>query len=447
MALLVLHPDREMLRILVEFGVDAIFTCSDPPQGAGAAAREAGGSLLSPGPHGARGRARSPGRRDPGTASGARPAVRMEDVVSFRIPPFDQVGRTVEELECWCRFQEPSAIVVQTEYAVLPGSLLCRRLGRIGIPPPAAFACTNRLWTRSLLERAGIPGPRWIVAETAGQAARFGRQVGFPLVLKGLASTMARNVIRVDGMGEIEERVAELKRRIATSPDVRRCVEFAGLAGLDMGADATRQFLVEEYVEGRTLEIDGFAYGRRLEAIGVLEQDVSDDFFIDGYLFPAEGVDPGVVSTVLAALRAVGMQDGGFSVEARVRDGIVHVIEINARLGEDAGFPDLFRAVRGRYPILDWIDYLQGREPPPARAQGTAALAYVNHRGEALVRSCPAPPEDVSVLVLPGDRLLAHPHPDATPHVALALRTHPESSRKAYHAARSALANLQFDFG
>jgi hypothetical protein len=218
---------------------------------------------------------------------------------------------------------------------------------------------------------------------------------------------------------------------------VLRCRDFAHIAGLDMGCDATRQFLVEEFASGPPLETDGLVFGDRLELFGVTEQVVSKPpfFFVEGYLFPS--ARPPLERTTRSAISALGLRDAGFSIEFR-GDA---VIEVNGRLGEDDGFPDLFRAALCEYPILRW---LRGGTAPVCRAPGGHAIAYANSYRAGIVKHV-TPAEGATVVAAAGTRLFAPPHPDVAPHLAWALASHPDGARPAYEAARAVVERVGFD--
>lgn len=349
------------------------------------------------------------------------------------LPPATEVGETLRRLERIAA----DRVVVQTEYGLLPGALLARARGEPAPSPEAALRCTNKWLCRRALHEAGVPVPRFALVSTALEARRFaaGR---WPIVLKPVASTLARLVTRVDSEAELEESVRLLRAALPESIEVRRCQSFARVAGLDLGCDPTREFLVEEFAEGPTLETDGLVFGDRIWLFGVTGQIVSPPplFYIEGYLFPVER--PGLARITEQAIRAVGLRDAGFSIEFRGE----RVIEVNGRLGEDAGFPDLFRAGLGSYPILDW---LEGRAPAPAR--GGHALAYANWYEDGVVRRTPsdAGAAGARVLVRPGGRLFAPPHPDVAPHLAYALASHRSDARLAYEAARARVDRLGFE--
>jgi hypothetical protein len=261
---------------------------------------------------------------------------------------------------------------------------------------------------------------------------------------------MGRNVMKVESESELSVSVEAIRRKIPTAPDVTRCQAFANLAGLDMECDPSRQFLIEEFIDGIALETDGFVYDGRLEMFGVTEQIVSRPpyFYFEGYLFPADNLPDQAERVSAMALQAIGLLNSGFSMELRARGGTTYVIEINGRLAEDVGLPELFHAGLGYFPIIRWLECLTGDEPQFARATRHAALAYINWYKGGRIKAIPPRGNGlpaIEILVQRGTRLYRPQHLRIIPQLAYALATHPTSCRLAYCDALQALGPMKFD--
>jgi len=362
-------------------------------------------------------------------------------------------------------FLEDSAIPVdavfaQTESAMALGAIASRHLGVPGTSVEAAYACTNKHVCRGLLASAGVPQPRYGLAASAADALRVVADAGagFPVVLKGVASACQRLVTRVGDEGELASAFRSVQARLATSLDIRRLESFERVAGIEPSCDPRRELLVEELAPGAPLETDGHVRAGMPCIYGVTEQVHArrPDFFIEGYLLPADRAaeDLARIEAVSdAALRAIGLREGCFSLEIRDDGEQARVIEINGRLGCDEGFGDLFEAVVGLHPALLALQLALGLEPRPVPRPVRAALAYRCHYGEGVVARVPEAAEldelrrdgtRVGVNVRPGERTEAPGHPDIHPHLAYVLELDAHSSRGAYERARAVADGMSF---
>jgi biotin carboxylase len=378
----------------------------------------------------------------------------------LELPAPERFAETLELLRRRCDRSLPAGIFLQSEVALPVGALLARELGLPAPSVEAVHACTNKYLSRRLLAQAGVPVPAFRLVESAAEARRFAREHGFPILLKAVASSMSRLVTLVAGEGQVEEAVAGLRGKLPESADLQRLAGFVRAAGLEPGCDPLRQFLVESFAAGVPVETDGLMAAGEPCTFAVTEQIPSRDppFFFEGYLLPAESaeVDREEARRVSeAALRAVGLEDSGFAVEMRVREGRVQVVEVNGRLGLDDGFAEMFLQHTGCHPMQAAARLAMGdRSLPELQHCGCLALAYRNCYRDARVVSLPSAEELARVnadglllglAAVEGKRFHAPPHPDAYPHVAWALGRHGSSSRAAYAAARAALARLPIE--
>jgi hypothetical protein len=370
----------------------------------------------------------------PGRTVFASDDVTPEDHAAYdevvQLPPVADVEATVRVLEGI----RADRVFYQTEFGLLPGSILAQRRGLRGPTPAAAHLCVNKAACRVRLAEAGVPQPRFARCASSADVRRA--DLGYPLILKAAASTLGRLVTKVERDAELDDAVASLRARLPSSPDVARLVGFGWAAGIDLGLDPTREFLAESFAKGPPLEADGLVFGDQVDLFGVTEQVVRDGsgFFIEAYLFPADA--PGrCADSARRAIEAVGLADSGFSIEFRGDE----LIEINGRLGEDDGFPELFRAGLGVYPLEKWLM----SDTTPRAIRGHHALAYVNRYERGVVRRIGTVPDGVVVPITVGQRLHDPSDPAYRAHVAYALASHPSSSRSALGPAHARLAGLE----
>lgn len=226
------------------------------------------------------------------------------------------------------------------------------------------------------------------------------------------------------------------------------------MANLDMGCSPTRQFLIEEYVDGTPIETDGLVLDSNINTFGITEQVVSTPplFYIEGYLFPAvrtNNESDSILKTSNNAIKASKLENSGFSIEIKEKDEKHWVIEVNGRLGEDDGFPDLFRTGTGNYPILQWIEGITGKKIIDSIPSKPCALAYQNCYKEGIIKNVPGispqgADSTTNVIVKPGTQMFSPIHPGISPHLAYTLATG-ETSLTAYKKAREIVNTLSFD--
>jgi biotin carboxylase len=376
------------------------------------------------------------------------------------LPPCDRVDEGWTVLRRRLVRGGIDAVLAQSEGALLLGALAARELGVRGIPPAAALLTVSKVLCRRTLEAAGVPQPRFRLARTASDVRAFAGEVGWPVVTKGTASALGRLVTLVRTDAEIDAAVERTLASLPRATDILRLASFARIAGIDLGYDPTREFLVESFATGAPVETDGVVFGTEVHSFGVTEQVLTrpPHFFMEGYLLPADRPQDEIeeVERVSrAALAALGVVDTGFSIEMRLERGRVSVIEVNGRLGWDAGFGELFEAVLGATPAFLSLQSVLGLRPTFApRPDVRAAVAYRTCYVDALVRSIPTPEQlseaarsvvSAEAAVRIGERMFAPPHPDISPHLGWALATHPTSSRAAYGLAREAVDRLRFE--
>ncbi|MCY2960084.1 MAG: ATP-grasp domain-containing protein [Planctomycetota bacterium] len=383
------------------------------------------------------------------------------DVIA--LPPPEELAAGKRALDRALSGRAIHGVLAQSESGLCLGALVAAERGLPCIPLQAALLTTSKFGTRTALESARVPQPRFALARTAADVRRFASTHDFPVVLKASASALARLVTLVRSEAEIDEAVARIRAGLALSPDVRRLCEFGRVAGLDLGHDPLDQFLVESYARGLPVETDGVVSRDRIGTFGVTEQILTPPplFFFEGYLTPADLPERDIAAieaTSDAALRALGVRDTGFSIEMRWDAARASILEVNGRLGWDEGFGDLFAAITGMQPVLQTLQIALGQTVVVERRPDVrAAVAYSACYADRIVLSTPSAETIAEVerefdvqagtCVWPGDRTVAPPDPDATPHLAWALARDPESSRSAYDAARRALTRLPVELG
>ena len=158
--------------------------------------------------------------------------------------------------------------------------------------------------------------PRFIAAgidePPAEVAARVAAAVGWPCVLKPLLLSASRGVMRADDAQTFVERFARL-RRMLLAP-----------ALLEMDPIASRQILVEEYVDGPEVALEGLLYGDTLHPLAIFDKPdpLEGPFFEETiYVTPSRlsaETQSAIASAVAGVARAVGIGSGPVHAELRL---------------------------------------------------------------------------------------------------------------------------------
>ena len=205
----------------------------------------------------------------------------------------------------------------------LIAALAARELGLNSHPPTAVRIASNKLKTRVCLRDAGLPSPWFISIPFDGDIQTLLSRSMFPCVVKPLAMSASRGVIRVDTFSELEKAI-ERTRALLTKVDV-----------YDNPADDA--LLVEEYLSGYEVAVEGLLTNGKPEFLAVFDKPNQSDgpFFEETiYVTPSDCSKQDlrrIRRSVRSAITALGLINGPIHVECRVTPEHVYVLEVAAR--------------------------------------------------------------------------------------------------------------------
>lgn len=226
-------------------------------------------------------------------------------------------GRAAEQIVERAAQTPFAAVVGVDEEGVLVAALAAERLGLPHNPPAAVGRTRDKLALRRALAEAGVPQPRF--AELPADAAVDGA-VGFPCVVKPLSLSGSRGVIRADDAAGAE----------AAAARVRAIVR-------DAGEDAGAPLLVESYLPGAEVAVEGLLRGGQLEVLALFDKPdpLEGPYFEETlYVTPSrlpDAVQEEIAGVTAQAARALGLREGPVHAELRVDGGRASVLELAAR--------------------------------------------------------------------------------------------------------------------
>jgi biotin carboxylase len=255
---------------------------------------------------------------EPSTLQGWNPGGLL--TLDFREP--EASARHVAE---FARSHPVDAIIGVDEDTALVAAAASRALGLPGNPPEAAAAARDKALLRRLLDAAGVPNPRARVFRLDDDPAEAARAVRYPCVLKPTFLAASRGVIRAD---EPESFRAAWKRiaAILAEPDVAA-----------KGGTSARDILVEDFVRGPEVAVEGLLRDGELDVLAVFDKPdpLEGPFFEETiYVTPSrlpESALERVRSVTALGCRALGLRHGPIHAELRIGGNDPSMIELAAR--------------------------------------------------------------------------------------------------------------------
>ena len=246
---------------------------------------------------------------------------RRDGAIAIR---FHEEDRSVDAIVAAARRQPIDGVLAVGDRPTVIAARAAAALKLPWHPAEGAGIARHKQLTRQRLSGAGLPSP-WFVTTTINADPRLLEPPTFPCVVKPVALSGSRGVMRADdqqSFGVAFERLRSLLR----SPDIQ--VER------NQAHDA---ILIEEFIAGQEYAVEGLMHHGRLQVLAIFDKpDPLDGPFFEEtiYLTPsrASAGDQGrIVDAITRAAAAIGLHHGPIHAECRVNRSGVFVLEVAAR--------------------------------------------------------------------------------------------------------------------
>lgn len=348
---------------------------------------------------------------------------------------FQDPRRAAEQAGDFARGQPISAVVGVDDDTAIVAAAIAERLKLKGNPLAAALAARDKHRQRELLATAGVPIPRFMLHRLDADPAEIAKSIKYPCVLKPLRLSASRGVIRADNPASFVKAHARLQAIV--------CDPAAG-------------FLIEEFIPGSEVALEGLVVNRRLHVLALFDKpDPLDGPFFEETIYTTPSQVPAGLQTAIAqcadrAVRAVGITEGPVHAELRYNDrgGGPWLIELAARpiggrcsavlrFGDKKASLEetiLRHALGMPLPSLQRERQAAGVMMIPIPGAGT--LQEV--RGISAAKAVPLI-EDVQITAHPGERLVPFPEGSRYPGFIFARGETPAAVESALRAAHQKL--------
>jgi len=220
------------------------------------------------------------------------------------------------------------AVVPVDDQATMAAAWLAEAAGVDGSPPDAVYATTNKYETRRRMRAAGMDTPAFHLAPIDdGPEAVPDLPSGaldYPVVVKPLMLAASRGVIRANDATELSDafaRTASIARADDTPPDAR----------------ARAHVLVEEYISGWEVAVEGLVTQGRLEVLAIFDKPdpLEGPYFPETFYVTPCRLDAAtqerIIATTRDAVTAMGLTHGPVHAELRGDGTRAVLIEMAAR--------------------------------------------------------------------------------------------------------------------
>jgi len=331
----------------------------------------------------------------PSTLEAANPAGLL--TLDFRNPE-----RAADQAHDFARRSPIDAVVGVDDDTALVAATVAERLRLKGNPVHAANAARDKHRQRELLAEHGVPAPRFALHLLDEDPNEIARSVVYPCVLKPLRLSASRGVIRADDPASFVAAHARLKAILGS-------------------CDAA--FLVEDFVPGYEVALEGLLVNRRLHVLAIFDKpDPLDGPFFEETIYVTPSRAPAGLQKTIAecaerATRALGLVEGPVHAELRYNERGPWLIELAARpiggrcsavlrFGEGVTLEELIVRHALGMPIPSLVREKAAAGVMMIPIPGAGVLREV--RGVAEAKAVPLV-EDVQITAHPGERLVPFP--------------------------------------
>ena len=237
---------------------------------------------------------------------------------------FQNPARAADAVRAFSADHPIQGVVGVDDDTAIVAAAIAERLKLKGNPVHAAEAARDKHAQRRRLAEAGVPIPKFALHALSEDPHQVARSVAYPCVLKPLRLSASRGVIRADGPDSFVKAHARLKAILA-APDAASCGEPA------------RQYLVEEFIPGYEVALEGLLVNRRLHVLALFDKpDPLDGPFFEEtiYVTPSQvpaGLQSAITQCADRAAKALGLGEGPIHAELRYNERGPWLIEMAAR--------------------------------------------------------------------------------------------------------------------
>ncbi|MCH7725054.1 MAG: ATP-grasp domain-containing protein [Planctomycetes bacterium] len=232
------------------------------------------------------------------------------------------------------------AVVPVDSQVVVVGASISAALGLRHNSVKSATAAQDKNCMKQQFRQAGVPSPKFTLCSLDEDREALADRVDFPCVVKPLSLAASKGVIRADDRGQFILAVDRLETILQREYDTPTAVETCGDAEAESqvrSSALSRQFLVEQFVGGPEVALEGMLTRGELHTLALFDKpDPLDGPFFEEtiYVTPSRldaDTQEEIARCAAQAAQALGLTEGPIHAELRLAKDGPSVIEVNAR--------------------------------------------------------------------------------------------------------------------
>ncbi len=191
-------------------------------------------------------------------------------------------------------------------------------------------ATRNKYLMRKALQRGNVHSPHFELLSIEENPQEYGARVQYPCVLKPTFLSASRGVIRANNCQEFILAFRQIVT-LLSNPEIER------ESGIFSNNGSTREILVEDYISGREIALEGLLFDGELKTLALFDKPdpLEGPYFEETlYITPSrlsQNFQDKIAHVTQQATRILGLREGPVHAELRFDGERVWPIEIAAR--------------------------------------------------------------------------------------------------------------------
>lgn len=208
---------------------------------------------------------------------------------------------------------------------VMPVAAIAEQFNLYGSTVDSADQARNKRRMREALKKHGVPHPRFSKVTCWEDVQRAASEMDFPIILKPAGASSSKGIFKVNDPKALKETYD--KMLTVVRPELDKMYSFY-----------SGEFLMEEYMEGPEVSVEGIVSHGEIHIAGITEKWIDQYFAETQHAFPARvspELEQELIHITKSSVKALGLDYCAFHAEVKVTSSGCKIVEVNGRLGGD----------------------------------------------------------------------------------------------------------------